>query len=128
MLEPGEVLLIRHGETAWSISGQHSGKYDLPLTARGEEEAQEVGRLLAGQTFDCVLCSPLQRAVRTCEIAGYLPLAQIEPDLHEWDYGDCTGFTQDQMCERYPGWTVWTGPLPNGETAKDVAKRARRVI
>ncbi len=128
MLEAGEVLLIRHGETEWSISGQHSGRVDLPLTARGEDEAREVGRLLAGQTFDRVLCSPLQRAVRTCEIAGYLGAAQIEPDLREWDYGDCTGLTQQQMCERYPGWTVWSGPLPNGETAGDVARRARRVI
>jgi probable phosphoglycerate mutase len=120
MLKPGEVLLIRHGETEWSISGQHSGKYDLPLTARGEDEARELGRLLAGQT--------LQRAVRTCELAGYLHVAQIESSLHEWDYGDCTGFTQNQMCERYPGWTVWSGPVPNGETAADVARRARRVI
>jgi len=128
MLKPGEVLLIRHGETEWSISGQHSGKYDLPLTARGEDEARELGRLLAGQTFDCVMCSPLQRAVRTCELAGYLHVAQIESSLHEWDYGDCTGFTQNQMCERYPGWTVWSGPVPNGETAADVARRARRVI
>ena len=128
MLKPGEVLLIRHGETEWSISGQHSGRIDLPLTARGEDEAREVGRLLAGQTFERVVCSPLQRAVRTSEIAGYLPVAQIDPDLREWDYGDCTTFTQDQMCERYPGWTVWSGPLPNGETAGDVAQRARRVI
>ncbi len=128
MLRPGEVLLIRHGETEWSISGQHSGRVDLALTARGEDEAREVARLLAGQTFDCVLCSPLQRAIRTCEIAGYLPTARIEPDLREWDYGDCTTFTQEQMCERYPGWSVWGGPLPNGETAGDVAQRARRVI
>jgi broad specificity phosphatase PhoE len=128
MLKPGEVLLIRHGETEWSITGQHSGRCDLPLTARGEDEALEIGRLLAGQTFDCVICSPLQRAIRTCEIAGYLRTAQIEPDLQEWDYGDCTGFTQDQMRERYPGWTVWSGPLPNGETAGDVVQRASRVI
>ena len=128
MLKAGEVLLIRHGETEWSISGQHSGRVDLPLTARGEDEAREVGRLLAGQTFDCVICSPLQRAMRTCEIAGYLSTARIEPDLREWDYGDCTTFTQDQIRERCPGWTVWSGPLPNGETAGDVAQRARRVI
>jgi probable phosphoglycerate mutase len=128
MLKPGEVLLIRHGETEWSISGQHSGMCDLPLTARGEEEAREIGRRLAGQTFDRVICSPLQRAVRTCEIAGYLPTAQFEPDLHEWDYGDCTGFTQDQMRERFADWTLWTGPVPNGETAADVGRRARGVI
>jgi probable phosphoglycerate mutase len=101
---------------------------DLPLTARGEEEAREVGRLLAGRTFDRVLCSPLQRAVRTCELAGFLGVAEIEPDLHEWDYGDCTGFTQDRMRERYPGWTLWCGPVPNGEMGADVARRAGRVI
>ncbi len=128
MLQPGEVLLIRHGETEWSISGQHSGRFDLPLTARGEDEAREVGRLLAGQRFDCVLCSPLQRALRTCEIAGYLAVARIDSDLQEWDYGDCTGFTQDQMCERFPGWNLWAGPVPYGETAAVVARRARRVI
>jgi probable phosphoglycerate mutase len=128
MLKPGEVLLIRHGETAWSITGQHSGRTDLPLTAHGEQEAREVAQLLAGQTFECVLCSPLQRARRTCEIAGYLHAARIDPDIQEWDYGDCTSFTQDQIRERYPGWTVWSGPLPNGETVLDVAQRARRVI
>jgi probable phosphoglycerate mutase len=128
MLKPGEVLLIRHGETAWSITGQHSGRTDLPLTARGEEEARVVARLLAGQTFERVLCSPLQRALRTCEIAGYRDVAEIDPDLQEWDYGDCSSFTQKQICERYPGWTVWAGPLPNGETVVDVAARARRVV
>ena len=128
MLKPGEVLLIRHGETEWSISGQHSGRTDLPLTAGGEDEAREVARLLTGQSFDLVLCSPLQRARRTCELAGFLSAAEIDPDLQEWDYGDCTSFTQPQLCERYPDWNVWSGPLPNGEDAAAVAARARRVI
>ena len=123
-----EVWLIRHGETKWSITGQHSGRYDLPLTAQGEEEAREVSRLLAGRHFDPVLCSPLQRARRTCEITGHLPVARIDPDLQEWDYGDCTGFTQDELQERFPGWTIWSGPVPNGESIADVAGRALRVI
>ena len=123
-----EVWLVRHGETEWSLSGQHSGRFDLPLTAHGEEEARAVGRLLDGTTFDTVLCSPLERARRTCEITGHMAAAKIDPDLQEWDYGDCTGFTHEQLAERYPGWTIWRGPVPHGETIADIAARARRVI
>ena len=128
MSNPAEVWLIRHGETEWSITGQHCGRRDLPMTERGEEEAREVGRLLAGQVFDHVWCSPLQRARRTCEITGHLAAAHIDPDLQEWDYGDCTGFTLEQLTQRYAGWTVWNGPVPNGEAIGDVARRAARVI
>lgn len=123
-----QVWLIRHGETAWSRSGQHSGRTDLPLTPQGEHEALAVGRLLAGRPFDHVFCSPLQRARRTCELAGYLPSAIIDPDLQEWDYGDCTSFTQEQIRERHPGWTIWKGPVPNGESIAEIAARAHRVV
>ncbi len=119
-----EIWLIRHGETAWSITGQHSGRHDLPLTARGEEEARITSSALAGRRFDQVLCSPLQRARRTCEIAGYLPDASIDPEIQEWDYGDCTGFTRAQLAERYGAWSIWDGRVPNGESIEDIAARA----
>jgi broad specificity phosphatase PhoE len=123
-----EIWLVRHGETEWSISGQHSGRHDLPLTPRGEEEALGSGRLLNGRSFDLVLCSPLQRARRTCELAGYLHLAEIEPDIAEWDYGKVTGRTAEDMQREFPDWSVWSGPLPGGETIEDISKRARRVL
>jgi probable phosphoglycerate mutase len=123
-----EIWLIRHGETEWSLSGQHSGRYDLPLTAHGEEEARRTARALDGHPFDLVLCSPLQRARRTCEIAGYLPQARIEPDIQEWDYGDCTGFTRAQLQQEYGAWSIWDGPVPNGESIDQIAARARRVL
>jgi probable phosphoglycerate mutase len=123
-----EIWLIRHGETEWSLSGQHSGRYDLPLTAHGEEEARLTARALNGRSFDLVLCSPLQRARRTCEIAGYLPHARIEPDIQEWDYGDCTGYTREQLAAQHGAWSIWDGPVPNGESIHQIAARARRVI
>ncbi len=123
-----EIWLIRHGETEWSLSGQHSGRYDLPLTANGEEEARRTARALNGRAFDLVLCSPLQRARRTCEIAGYLPHARLEPDIQEWDYGDCTGFTRAQLEQKHGRWSIWDGPVPNGESIDEIAARARRVI
>lgn len=123
-----EIWLIRHGETEWSLSGQHSGRYDLPLTANGEEEARRTAAALDGRPFDLVLCSPLQRARRTCEIAGYLPVARIEPDIQEWDYGDCTGLTRAQLIQKHGNWSIWDGPVPNGESIDQIAARARRVI
>jgi probable phosphoglycerate mutase len=128
MVEPTRIYLIRHGETEWSLSGQHSGRKDLPLTAHGEEEALAVGRILGGRKFDRVWCSTLQRARRTCELAGYLECAVLDPDLQEWDYGDCTGYTQEQIRERFPGWTIWDGPVPNGESIEQIAARARGVV
>jgi len=122
-----EVWLVRHGETEWSLTGQHSGRHDLPLTARGEEEARTLGALLGGHAFDRVLCSPLQRARRTCELAGYIAVAEIDPELHEWDYGDCTSFTLEQLQGKYPGWNIWAGPVPNGESLQQIADRASRV-
>jgi len=123
-----EIWLIRHGETEWSLSGQHSGRYDLPLTAHGEEEALETARALDGRPFDLVLCSPLQRARRTCQLAGYLPQARLEPGIQEWDYGDCTGLTRAQLAAKFGAWSIWDGPVPNGESIDDIAARARRVI
>ncbi len=128
MSESLELWLVRHGETEWSKSGQHSGRVDLPLTQQGEREAEAVRPLLHAQKFDLVVCSTLQRARRTCEIAGYADVAVPDPDLQEWDYGDRTGFTQEQIRESVPGWTIWDGAVPNGESISDIASRARRVI
>lgn len=123
-----EVWLVRHGETEWSLTGQHSGRHDLPLTENGEKEAVAAGRLLNGLAFDGVFCSTLQRARRTCEIAGYAGVAAFDPDFQEWDYGECTSFTQEQIRGRFPGWTIWDGPVPGGETIEEIAARARRVV
>ena len=123
-----EIWLIRHGETEWSLSGQHTGRTDIPLTAVGERQAAEIGRYLAGRRFVLVLTSPLQRAQETCRLAGYGGAAQVEPDLREWDYGAYEGRTSAQIQESVPGWTIWTSPVPQGETIQQVAARAGRVI
>jgi probable phosphoglycerate mutase len=123
-----EIWLIRHGETEWSLSGQHTGRTDLPLTAAGERHAAEIGRYLAGRSFALVLTSPLQRARETCKLAGYGDVAQLEPDLQEWDYGAYEGRTSAQIQESVPDWTIWTSPVPQGETIQQVAVRATRVI
>jgi probable phosphoglycerate mutase len=123
-----EIWLIRHGETAWTLSGQHTGRTDVPLTPRGEEEARAVGARLQGQSFSLVLCSPLQRARRTCEIAGFLPQAILDPECMEWDYGDLNGRTREELRAEQPGWNIWNYPAPHGESLEDVAARAARVL
>lgn len=123
-----EIWLIRHGETEWTLSGAHTGRTDIPLTAAGERQAAEIGRYLAGRPFALVLTSPLRRARETCRLAGYGGAAQMEPDLSEWDYGAYEGRTSAQIQEGAPGWTIWTSPVPQGETIQQVAARAGRVI
>ena len=123
-----EIRLIRHGETEWSFSGQHTGRTDLPLTAAGERHAGEIGRYLAGRPFALVLTSPMQRARETCRLAGYGGVARLDPDLREWDYGAYEGRTSAQIQETVPDWTIWTSPVPQGETIQQVAARASRVI
>ena len=122
------LWLIRHGETAWSISGAHTGRTDLPLTVAGEEKAAKIREKLAGQEFGLVLVSPLERARRTCEIAGFGAQAQIDRDLLEWNYGDYEGRTTDGIRKDRPGWYLFRDGVPNGETIEQVAERARRVI
>lgn len=122
------LYVVRHGATEWSRSGQHTGRTDLPLLAEGEEQARATGSLLSGIDFSLVLCSPLQRAQRTCELAGLLDRAVIDTDLQEWDYGDYEGVTTPTIRESVPGWTVWSGTCPNGETIEQVSTRANRVI
>jgi len=123
-----ELWLIRHGETEWSRSGAHTGRTDIPLTQRGRADAAAIGRYLAGRPFALVLASPLQRALETCRLAGYGGQAQMEPNLREWDYGDYEGRTTPDIRKQAPGWSVWTGPLPHGESLRQVAARARAVI
>jgi len=124
-----ELWLVRHGETAWTISRQHTGTTDIPLTPAGEAAAATLRRRLAQEPFALVLVSPLQRARRTAELAGFGPdRVEIEPDLHELDYGDYEGLTTVEIRERRPGWDLWRDGCPGGETVQDVAVRAARVI
>jgi len=122
-----ELWLIRHGETAWSKSGQHTGRTDLPLTPDGERQAAALGAMLHDVHPVLVLSSPRQRAIRTAEIAG-LKIDAIDPDLAEWDYGDYEGLTTAQIRQRVPDWSLWTHPVPGGETPREVAIRADRVL
>jgi probable phosphoglycerate mutase len=123
-----QVWLVRHGATDWSASGRHTGRTDVELTEEGREQARALGRRLAGRTFGAVLTSPLQRATETCRLAGFLDAARVEPDLREWDYGEYEGMTTTQIRERVAGWTIWSGPVPGGETIDEVAARAQHVV
>jgi broad specificity phosphatase PhoE len=123
-----ELFLFRHGATDWSQNGQHTGRTDIPLLPKGRRQAEAVGRYLVGRPLVRVLTSPLQRARVTCDLAGYGDRAVITEDLTEWDYGELEGLTTDQVRRTYPGWTIWDGPVPGGETLAQVAERADRVI
>jgi probable phosphoglycerate mutase len=128
MADPPEIWLIRHGETAWSRTGRHTGRTDLPLTAVGEQEAATLRQRLGGRRFALVLSSPLVRAWQTCRIAGYGEEAERADDLMEWDYGDYEGRTAAEIRAQVTGWLLWTDGVPNGETAEQVGVRARRII
>ncbi len=123
----GELWLVRHGETEWSRSGQHTGRTDLPLTSDGEASAAAMKAGLAEQTFVQVLTSPLRRAHDTARLAGF-PDAVVDDDLAEWDYGDYEGRTTPELRDSVPGWTIWTHGCPGGETAEQVAERLDRVV
>jgi len=121
------VYLARHGETAWTVSGQHTGLTDLQLTEQGERNACNLGKRLRGLTFTKVLTSPLQRAIRTCELAGFGVAYEIDRDLLEWDYGQYEGrLTTDIHAER-PGWQLFRDGCPGGETPNQVGMRADRI-
>ena len=122
------VWLVRHGETEWSKSGQHTGRTDIALTANGERQAKALGRRLAGRTFALVLTSPMGRARETCRLAGLSDGAEVSDDLHEWNYGIYEGVTTKSVREKHPGWTIWDSPIPEGETVAQVGARACRVI
>jgi broad specificity phosphatase PhoE len=126
--ELSTIYLARHGETAWSLAGRHTGLTDLPLTELGERNARRLRDRLSGLTFASVLTSPLQRARQTCELAGFGPVAEIVPDLVEWDYGEYEGRrTVDIRAER-PGWQLFLDGCPGGESPQQVAARADRIV
>jgi probable phosphoglycerate mutase len=123
-----EIWLIRHGETEWSLSGQHTGRTDIPLTAHGREQAASLRPVLAAQPFDLVLCSPLVRARETCKETGLGNAAQEEPDLREWDYGVYEGRTTKDIRAEDPDWSIWSSPVPQGESLEEIQARAERLI
>ncbi|WP_406162175.1 histidine phosphatase family protein [Streptomyces sp. NBC_00882] len=129
----GDLLLVRHGETEWSVSGQHTSWTDLPLTQHGEEQAKSLAPLLSGRTFSLALTSPLGRAIRTAELAG-ITGASTDPDLHEWDYGAYEGVTTVEIHRTRPDWYLWTDGVPPGpeghpgESPEEVGRRADLVL
>ncbi len=122
------VYLARHGETAWSLSGQFTGLTDLPLTERGERNAQRLGERLKKLTFEKVFSSPLQRAMRTCELAGFGAVVEVDPDLLEWDYGQYEGRRSVEVHAEHPNWNLFRDGCPEGESPQQVAVRADRVV
>jgi probable phosphoglycerate mutase len=122
------IYLARHGETAWTVSGQHTGRTDLPLTPRGEDNARRLSERLKGMTFSRVFTSPLQRARKTCELAGYGSVAEIDPDLVEWNYGNYEGKRTAEVRQERPDWQLFRDGCPGGESVADVGARADRVL
>lgn len=126
------VYVLRHGETEWSATGRHTGVSDIPLTVRGEQQARHAGRVLSelrGTDLPpaLVLCSPRQRSLRTAQLAG-LTVDEVTDELAEWDYGDYEGLTTDEIRAKVPNWTVWTHPIPNGESGEHVGARATKLL
>ena len=128
MSEIFSIYLARHGETAWSLTGQHTGVTDLPLTKRGERNAVRLGERLAGSVFAKVLTSPLQRAARTCELAGFGAVAEVDRDLVEWNYGDYEGLRTAEIHAKRPDWDLFRDGCPNGESPQQIGARADRVV
>jgi probable phosphoglycerate mutase len=122
------LFVIRHGETAWSLSGQHTGRTDIPLTEKGRRLASGMRPVLARESFALVLVSPMQRTRETCELAGLGDRAEVEPDLLEWNYGDYEGLTPSEVDKLAPGWLIFRDGCPGGETPEEVGVRADRVI
>jgi broad specificity phosphatase PhoE len=122
------AYLVRHGETPWTITGQHTGVTDLALTGRGEDQARAIGRRLIGSLFVTVLTSPIQRAARTCELAGFREVAEVDRDLVEWNYGEYEGRRTADIVAEQPGWDLFRDGCPGGESPEDVGRRADRVV
>ena len=122
------TCLVRHGETEWSLAGRHTGMSDLPLTPRGELAARELSERLQGLQFARVFTSPLQRAARTCTLAGFGAVAETDHDLVEWDYGEYEGLTSREIRARRPGWSMFRDGCPGGEALADVGIRADRIV
>jgi probable phosphoglycerate mutase len=125
---PLQLFVIRHGETEWSLSGQHTGVTEVPLTAHGEDEARALAPTFREIAFTRVLTSPRQRARRTCELAGLGAAAEVEPNLAEWGYGEYEGLTPAEIDRRHPGWVVFHDGCPGGETPEQVSDRADRLL
>ncbi|HLY50691.1 MAG TPA: histidine phosphatase family protein [Solirubrobacteraceae bacterium] len=123
-----EIVVVRHGETEWSAASRHTSRTDLPLTPEGRERAQALAAVLSGRSYALVLCSPLLRARETCELAGYGEVAEICPDLHEWDYGEYEGLTTAQIRQTHPEWNLWREGCPGGEKPSQVGERAGAVL
>jgi broad specificity phosphatase PhoE len=126
--DASEVVLVRHGETEWSRDGKHTGRTDVPLTARGRQQAKAVGEALRRREFALVLTSPLSRALETCRLAGFGDRAVSREELMEWDYGAYEGRTTAEIREERHGWTLWRDGVRHGETIEEVAARIDRVI
>jgi probable phosphoglycerate mutase len=126
--ERPRIVVVRHGETEWSASGQHTSRTDLPLTAAGRERAAALAGALSEWSFALVLCSPLRRARETCELAGLQDAAVIDDDLREWDYGAYEGLTTPQIWAKDPGWSLWRDGCPGGEAPAQVGERADSVL
>jgi broad specificity phosphatase PhoE len=126
--QKSELWLIRHGETAWSLSGQHTSRTDIPLTDHGKDRAREIHDYLNARPFALVLTSPRQRAKETCRIAGYADVAQTDDNLSEWDYGSYDGRTTAEIRAERPGWSIWDDGVLDGETIEQVAVRAQAII
>ena len=122
------LTLIRHGDTEWSLTGRHTGWTDIPLVDSGRRQAELLGARLAGRSFSLVLSSPLSRAFETCRLGGLGDAVVVDPDLREWNYGNLEGLTSDEIRGAMPGWTIWSGQVPGGETSDEVGQRADRVI
>jgi broad specificity phosphatase PhoE len=125
---PGEIVLVRHGETEWSRDGRHTGRTDIPLTDRGRRQAELLRGALREWSFEQVLSSPLERALETCRLAGLGESVRTTEDLLEWDYGEYEGITTPQIRESRPDWYLWRDGCPGGEQPADVARRVDRVI
>ena len=122
------IYLARHGETAWSLTGRHTGLTDLPLTDRGQQNARALGERLIGLNFGAVFTSPLQRALRTCELAGFGDVAQVDPDLIEWNYGKYEGRNTEEIHAERPDWQLFRDGCPSGESPAEVGARADCVL
>ena len=123
-----KIYLIRHGQTEWTLTGQHTGKTNLPLTEEGEIQSQQLAKQLKGHTFKKIWVSPLKRAQQTCEYAGLSRHAEIDPDLAEWDYGDYEGLTSNEIRKSNPHWNIFLRGAPNGESIEDISVRTNRIL
>ncbi len=123
-----KIYLIRHGETPWTLSGQHTGTTDLELTPNGQAQAKALGTYLEKVSFEKILCSPLKRARQTCQLAHLENKAEITPDLREWNYGDYEGLTSAEIRKTHPNWTIFSQGAPNGESLEEIQARADRIL